>query len=38
MIKRKYENLAYEQHLVEKFNEDGRIRRPYEECYAKIGK
>lgn len=37
MIKRKYENLAYEQHLVEKFSEDSHIRRPYEECYIKMG-
>lgn len=38
MIRKKYENLAYDQHLVEKFSENSRIRRPYEECYAKIGK
>ena len=38
MIRRKYANLDYEEHLMEKFGQDGRIRRPYEECYAKIGK
>jgi hypothetical protein len=38
MIKRKYENFAYQESLRERFDANAIKRRPYEECYAQIGR